>query len=283
MMIKQAFEKLLDEKIEKIEKIEKKTNIYCRNYFKIHTSSNKIFFAKEITKDSFFDNNRIMNNYYITKAFEEKGIKLSCEIEINGKILHVIGNKTYVLQPYIQGKHLSYKELTKTHLKKLAELISNIHHNNPYDKYNNFHLDITNEIYKNSKNIILCHRDIHLPNLLWDGQDFTLIDFETCGVITKQGSLVLMISKIFHNDKSMNNLKYFLSCYKKSAYEQASINFFDGMYTEICREFTGFISKHDIWGLSNNKNLSIYKSDILKRHQFLINTIEEIDKSYHIG
>ena len=274
-MIQLFFEDLLNEKIENLEYIPKQVG-FLRDYYKLYTAKNT-YFVKQIP--DIFNKERLFNAHHIAKLFQNKGIPSICEMEINGTIFHEFDRKIYTIQEYIDGKNLTYDDLSEIHLVKLAELMANLHNNNPYQ--NHLH-----EKYKpiglntmEGKRSVLCHRDLTLENILWVDLEPHLIDFEWAGVHTQESSLVDMIIRVFPRDTDcFVQLNYFLKIYKNKV-DEKTINLISGFYTAMYRDAKGLVLLlSDTHPHENNKAVRI--KEMIDRYKFFLDHIDEINQFY---
>ena len=150
-----------------------------------------------------------------------KGIKCISAHEINGELIHSIENKHFLIFDWFEGKPITEEELTLEKCNKIAKELALLHRINfneikndcdiyyELDEINfDFYLskinnkeikkllnevkdrfsELDKESIKNMKyiknNLVISHRDLDLPNILWDKNDEpVIIDWETSGLV----------------------------------------------------------------------------------------------------
>lgn len=214
ILIKSIFNKIisyynLDELIGEPVKI----NIGITNeVYKINTKNKsyiiKILSSKEIDK--------IEKSEMIATICKQNNIKSLPALKINNKFVNNIENKNILVYEFYNGEILKTKELTLNHIRKLAKELSKIHKipcnekstlnyfKNDYNKlyeltlnsdddcFNYFkdNIKLLNKIYervyetykKLSNQVSYIHKDYNRKNILWNKEDFRIIDFETAQV-----------------------------------------------------------------------------------------------------
>ncbi len=150
-----------------------------------------------------------------------KGIKCISAHEINGELIHSIENKHFLIFDWFEGKPITEEELTLEKCNKIAKELALLHRINfneikndcdiyyELDEINfDFYLskinnkeikkllnevkdrfsELDKESIKNMEyiknNLVISHRDLDLPNILWDKNDEpVIIDWETSGLV----------------------------------------------------------------------------------------------------
>ena len=157
----------------------------------------------------------------ISNLAKDNGIIVSSALPINGNYLTKCNDKYYMVFNFVNGKTLRDEEITVEHCKKIGEILSQIHSldykdlelenkrvnykrlydwesyiTNPnfddmsykeeylrnYKKYNSL-LKRSNERF-NESNIeaSICHNDMVPKNVMWDGVNPIIIDWESAGL-----------------------------------------------------------------------------------------------------
>ena len=157
----------------------------------------------------------------IANIAKENGINCLPAKIINGTALHEIKGNYFFIFDWFEGKSIKEDEITMEHVQKVAAILAKIHNTNFEEVKNECNLgkDITEinwdfyiskienkeikELLINKKdyltkldrmstqarkeisnNIAVSHRDLDLPNILWDSNNNpTIIDWESSGVV----------------------------------------------------------------------------------------------------
>ena len=157
----------------------------------------------------------------VSNIAKSKGIKCISAHEINGKLIHSIENKHFLIFDWFEGKPITEEELTLEKCNKIAKELALLHRINfneikndcdiyyELDEINfDFYLskinnkeikkllnevkdrfsELDKESIKNMEyiknNLVISHRDLDLPNILWDKNDEpVIIDWETSGLV----------------------------------------------------------------------------------------------------
>ncbi len=118
--------------------------------------------------------------------FYGSGIKMSdflhdfrhLEMEqITTKVLHKIVDKLLKLHSILHKDHAEYKPIKLLHEIAKYEKLANISLTTPQE--HKYILNIARKL--DGKPSVLCHRDLQLPNILFNGNEIKLIDFEYAG------------------------------------------------------------------------------------------------------
>ena len=157
----------------------------------------------------------------VSNIAKSKGIKCISAHEINGELIHSIENKHFLIFDWFEGKPITEEELTLEKCNKIAKELALLHRINfneikndcdiyyELDEINfDFYLskinnkeikkllnevkdrfsELDKESIKNMEyiknNLVISHRDLDLPNILWDKNDEpVIIDWETSGLV----------------------------------------------------------------------------------------------------
>ena len=157
----------------------------------------------------------------VSNIAKSKGIKCISAHEINGELIHSIENKYFLIFDWFEGKPITEEELTLEKCNKIAKELALLHRINfneikndcdiyyELDEINfDFYLskinnkeikkllnevkdrfsELDKESIKNMEyiknNLVISHRDLDLPNILWDKNDEpVIIDWETSGLV----------------------------------------------------------------------------------------------------
>ena len=157
----------------------------------------------------------------VSNIAKSKGIKCIPANEINGELIHSIEDKHFLIFDWFEGKPITEEQLTLEKCNKIAKELALLHRidfgemKNQCDIY--YELDeikfdfyltkINNKEIKNllnevkerfseldkesiknmeyiKNNLVISHRDLDLPNILWDKNDEpVIIDWETSGLV----------------------------------------------------------------------------------------------------
>ena len=157
----------------------------------------------------------------VSNIAKSKGIKCISAHEINGELIHTIEDKNFLIFDWFEGKPITEEELTLEKCNKIAKELALLHRINfneikndcdiyyELDEINfDFYLskinnkeikkllnevkdrfsELDKESIKNMEyiknNLVISHRDLDLPNILWDKNDEpVIIDWETSGLV----------------------------------------------------------------------------------------------------
>ena len=211
---------------------------------------------KEIMKRHDAMNNFIVSEK-ISNYAKENGLPISNALNINNNFINKFEDNYYMVFDFIDGKTLSDDEITIEHCKKIGDILGELH-SLDYTKLgldttikeDKFYVDwnsyITNENFnkmtykdeylnnymryyslldrvverKNStaKNIALCHKDMDPKNVMWQGNDPILIDFESANLgnpISELIEVALDWSGFLSNNFDENKFKAVIESYIK--------------------------------------------------------------------
>ena len=157
----------------------------------------------------------------VSNIAKSKGIKCIPAYEINGELIHSIEDKHFLIFDWFEGKPITEEELSLEKCNKIAKELALLHkidfssiknECNIYYELDEINFDfylskIKNEKIKNllndvknrfseldkesiknmeyiKNNLVISHRDLDLPNILWDKNDEpVIIDWETSGLV----------------------------------------------------------------------------------------------------
>ena len=157
----------------------------------------------------------------VSNIAKSKGIKCISAYEINGELIHSIGDKNFLIFDWFEGKPITEEELTLEKCNIIAKELSLLHRIdfssiknecNIYYELDEINFDFYLSKLKNEKikkllndvknrfseldkesiinmeyiknNLVISHRDLDLPNILWDkNNEPVIIDWETSGLV----------------------------------------------------------------------------------------------------
>ena len=191
--------------------------------YKVNTTSG-IYAVKHLNPEVMKRKNAKENHILaekIANIAKENNINCLPAKIINGTALQEIDGNYFFIFDWFQGKAVKENEITLEHIKKVSTLLAKLHNTN-FDKVKNecnlgtenleinwdFYISkvenkeiidllINNKEYltkldflstnarrKISNNLVVSHRDLDLPNILWNSNnELAIIDWESAGLI----------------------------------------------------------------------------------------------------
>lgn len=165
----------------------------------------------------------------ISNLSKESGIPVSSALNIEDEYLKLFKDKYYMIFYFIDGKTLKDDEITIEHCKKIGKILANIHsldyskiklepniveykrlydwksytNNSNFTKMSYKDLLLNNYIEYNSilkkanerfnisnLNQTICHRDMDPKNVMWNGNEPVVIDWESAGIANPERELL---------------------------------------------------------------------------------------------
>lgn len=193
----------------KMFKVETDKGIYCIKVLNPEVMSRKEAYNNFVISES------------VSNLAKKNGIPVSSALDIQGDYLKELDGHYYMIFEFVNGKTLNDNEITIEHCKKIGKILANIHSLNykeiglkpnnrkckeiyDWEKYidnSNFdkisYKDLYPENYKKYNSILkranerlnnininqtLCHLDMDPKNVMWDGNNPIVIDWECAGV-----------------------------------------------------------------------------------------------------
>jgi len=210
-------EKILDGKMYKTFKVKTTKGVYAI----------KVLHEEVIKGENTYHN--LIQSEKIANLAKVSGIPSSCALSIRGNVIHKLVDNYYIVFEYIDGKTLNNKEITMNHCRKIGKLLAKIHqleysylgleenftehfqlypwenyikNDNfknmsyrelflkNYKKYNSL-LKRANERYNESNKILtICHHDLNPKNVLWQGENPLIINWESAGLMNPYRELI---------------------------------------------------------------------------------------------
>lgn len=242
---------------------------------------------------------------------QKNGVKALYALKVNNRFVNKIGNYNVLLYNFYNGRVLLTKELSISHIEALAKELSKLHSiecHQQYEKkclrndYNELFLlaikkdeacfnyfkeniDLLNEIYnkvyenylKLSKQSSYVHRDYNRKNVLWNNDDFKIIDFETATI--GNPSIDFFNSLWFlTNDYQIDKLECFVKAYFKDM--QLKDDYKVGAYAALIEECNWlYFSLKRSLGLNTKKDDEILlgKNSVAASLKEIINCYNKID------
>ncbi len=212
----------------------------------------------------------------ISNLAKKNNIPVSSSLEIKGNFLTKFDNDYYMVFDFVNGKTLKDEEITIEHCKKIGKILGEIHSLNyeeielkpeitkykrlydwenyinnenfnkmnykdlylkNYKKYNSILKRANERFNASNKNQTICHRDMDPKNVMWDGNNPVVIDWECASVANPERELLedaLCWSGFLSN--SFNEEKFSIMFEEYSKYR--NINDID-WYDVICGNLVG--------------------------------------------
>jgi len=148
---------------------------------------------------------RLERSEQLAEQFREEGLPAVAAIEIGGKRVHTLDDQLWIVYPFVAGEIVPLSQMQPSHFESVAHLVRDLHHCNfPVGDTARFHLYSDshweallpdhpylidwNQRYREviphlGEESVLSHTDIHFMNLLWEGGEPSLLDWEWAGAI----------------------------------------------------------------------------------------------------
>ena len=181
----------------------------------------------EIMKSRNVKNNYILAEK-IANTSKENGINSISAKIINNNVLHEIDGNYFLIFDWFEGKPIIENKITFEHVKKVAILLAKIHNidfgnikskcnlgkeihevdwefyisrienkeikellNNKKNKLSNLDKKSTLYSLETHNNMVVSHRDLDLPNILWDDKNNPfIIDWESAGIVNPSEEVI---------------------------------------------------------------------------------------------
>ncbi len=211
-------------------------------------------FIIKILNPNIINHPNLKDRYRITEAIAHtfsKYISAICAITHHDDPIFIFENDITMLFPYVNGKILLQNEITSQHILKLAYALACIHKANithhPVPeveipkKIGNFNLPFENQIKQKliktlpvindiceqcennitilKNNTVISHRDLDPKNVLWNDNNYYIIDWESVGLINRTKDL--LTTALYwcfddHYQVNLDSLVSFITIYQKN-------------------------------------------------------------------
>jgi len=171
----------------------------------------------------------------VAHSFAVQGIPAVCAIQVRGKLIQQLETGEFVLvYPWVPGQQKYYPDFGLTEVRHIARTLAKLHTAappQPSDK-------------------VVSHRDFDPKNVLWDGEEFRIIDWEAAGEIDPMEELIA--------------LAFEWSGFELGEVDQTLFNAFFKSYTEagavikqnhLVLGLQGFIHNYEEWYAFNKVRL----------------------------